>query len=126
MWLDFKVVDARNVEVYRLGAIKGGQTEKGTKTFKVVLGDRNGNVVDVNILEADRILYDTRIEPRGYGDVTYMFEVPKGAVGPLRLVADLNYWSFSQALLDDLLGQDAPRAHFTLMATAVTSVQLKR
>jgi hypothetical protein len=126
MWLDFKVVDARNVEVYRLGAIKGGQTEKGTKSFKVVLGDRNGNVVDVNILEADRILYDTRIEPRGYGEETYMFEVPKSAVGPLRLVADLNYWSFSQALLDDLLGKDAPRAHFTLMATAMKSVRVKR
>src|SRR5262249_30686059 len=29
MWLDFKVIDARNVQVYRLGAIKGGQTEPG-------------------------------------------------------------------------------------------------
>jgi len=124
MWLDFKVVDARNVQIYRLGAIQDGRTEKGTKSFKVVLGDRHGNVVDVNILEADRILYDTRIEPRGYGEVTYMFEVPKGAVGPLRLVADLNYWSFSQALLDDLLGKDAPRAHFTQMATVEASVRL--
>jgi hypothetical protein len=125
MWLDFKVVDARNVQIYRLGAIKSGRTEKGTKSFKVVLGDRNGNVVDVNILEADRILYDTRIEPRGYGEVTYMFDVPKGAVGPLRLVADLNYWSFSQALLDELLGKNALRTHLTRMATAVTSVQLR-
>ena len=125
MWLDFKVIDARNVQIYRLGAIKSGRTEKGTKSFKVVLGDRNGNVVDVNILEADRILYDTRIEPRGYGEVTYMFEVPKDAVGPLRLVADLNYWSFSQALLDELLGKNALRTHLTRMATAVTSAQLK-
>jgi hypothetical protein len=125
MWLDFKVVDARDVEVYRLGAIKAGRTEKGTKNFKVVLGDHNGNVVDVNILQADRVLYDTRIEPRGYGEVTYMFELPKGAVGPLKLVADLNYWSFSQALLDELLDKDAPKAHITQMATTTTTVQLK-
>ena len=125
MWLDFKVIDARGAQVYRLGAIKSGRTEKGTKSFKVVLGDRNGNVVDVNILDADRILYDSRIEPRGYGEVTYMFELPKGAVGPLRLVADLNYWSFSQALLEHLLGKNAPRTHVTRMATAAASVRLK-
>ena len=125
MWLDFKVVDARNVEVFRLGAVKGGRTETGTRSFRVVLGDRNGNVVDVNILEADRVLSDSRIGPRGVGEVTYMFDVPKGAVGPLRLVADLNYWSFSQVLLDHLMGKNAPRAHITKMATAATSVQLK-
>jgi hypothetical protein len=125
MWLDFKVLDARNVEVYHLGAIKDGRTEKDTKSFKVVLGDRNGKPVDLNILDADRILFDTRIEPHGYGEVTYTFDVPKSAVGPLRLVADLNYWSFSQALLIDLLGKDAPKTHITQMATAATSVQLK-
>jgi hypothetical protein len=81
--------------------------------------------VDINILDADRILYDSRIEPRGYGEVTYMFEVPKGAVGPLRLITNLNYWSFSQALLEHLLGKNAPRTHVTRMATAATSVQLK-
>jgi hypothetical protein len=124
MWLDFKVVDARNVEVYRLGAVKNGRTEPGTRSFKVVLGDRNGKVVDLNVLEADRILSDTRISPHGYGDVTYMFDLPKGVVGPVKVVAELNYWSFSQALLDDLLGKDAPRAHVTLMATATTTMQL--
>jgi Cytochrome c554 and c-prime len=124
MWLDFKVVDARNAQVYRLGAIKDGRTEPGTRSFKVVLGDRNGKVVDVNVLDADRILSDTRIGPHGYEDVTYMFDLPKGVAGPLKLVAELNYWSFSQALLDDLLGKDAPRARVTRMATATTTVKL--
>ena len=124
MWLDFKVVDASNALVYRLGAIRNGRTEPGTRSFKVVLGDRNGKVVDLNVLDADRILSDTRIGPHGYEDVTYMFDLPKDAVGPLKVVAELNYWSFSQALLDELLGKDAPRAHVTLMATATTTVQL--
>jgi hypothetical protein len=125
MWLDFKVLDARSTEIYRLGAVRNGRTEPDTKSFKVVLGDRHGKVVDLNILDADRILHDTRIEPRGYEEVTYLFEVPQGAVGPLKLVADLNYWSFSQVLLDELMGKDAPRTHITRMATATTSVQLK-
>ncbi len=124
MWLDFRVLDARNVEVYRLGAVKNGRTEKDTKSFKVVLGDHSGKPVDLNVLDADRILYDTRIEPRGYGEVTYVFDVPKGVVGPLRLVADLNYWSFSQALLDELMGKDAPQTHITRMTTAAASVPL--
>jgi Cytochrome c554 and c-prime len=124
MWLDFKVVDARNVEVYRLGAVKEGHTEKNTKSFKVVLGDKHGNVVDLNILDADRILYDTRLEPRGVGEVTYVFDVPKGVVGPLKVVADLNYWSFSQALLDELLGKNKLKTHITRMATATASVPL--
>lgn len=124
MWLDFKVFDARNTLVYRLGAIENGRTEKDTRSFKVVLGDADGNTVDVNVLEADRVLSDTRIGPRGYADAAYLFDVPKGAVGPLKLVADLNYWSFSQALLDHLLGKNAPRAHITLMTTATATVKL--
>jgi hypothetical protein len=124
MWLDFKVVDAHDRTVYRSGAIKDGKTEPGTQSFKVWLGDKDGKVVDLNVLEADRILRDTRIPPRGYQDVTYEFDLPKDVVGPLKLVANLNYWSFSQALLDHLLGKNAPRAHITLMTSATAQVQL--
>jgi len=122
MWLDFKVMDAHNTQIYRLGAIKNGRTEPGAKTFKVELGDHNGKVVDLKVLEADRILSDTRINPHGYGEVTYMIDLPKGVSGPLKLVADLNYWSFSQALLDSLMGKNAPRAHVTHMTTATATV----
>jgi len=122
MWLDFKVLDAHNKEVYRLGAIKDGATEPGTKNFKITLGDKNNNPVALNVLEADRILTDTRIPPHGYGEVTYMFDLPKNVAGPVKIVAELNYWSFSQALLNELLGKNAPRAHVTEMATVTTTV----
>jgi len=124
MWLDFKVVDARGRQVYRLGAIKDGKTEPGTRSFKVELGDKDGKVVDLNVLDADRVLRDTRISPRGYQDVTYEFDLPKDVVGPVKLVADLNYWSFSQALLDSLMGKEAPRAHITHMLTTTAQVDL--
>lgn len=126
MWLEFKVLDARNTVIYHLGKLKDGHTETGTKSFKVVLGDRNGNIVDINLLEADRILYDTRIEPRGYKDVDFSFEVPRGTVGPLRVIAELKYWGFSQALLDHLMGAAAPKAHITLMAAETVSLPLER
>jgi hypothetical protein len=122
MWIDFKVLDAHNKEVYRLGAVKEGRTEPGTKTFKVTLGDKNGNVVDVNVLAADRVLTDTRINPRGYGDVTYMFDLPKNVIGPVKIVAELNYWGFSQALLEELMGKNAPAAHISLMTTSTATV----
>ena len=51
-----------------------------------------------------------------------MIDLPKGVSGPLKLVADLNYWSFSQALLDSLMGKNAPRAHVTHMTTATATV----
>lgn len=122
MWLDFKVLDDAGTQLYRLGAVVDGHTEPGTQSFRVVLGDKNNNVVDVNILDADRILYDTRIEPRGFRDVQYEVALPATLQGDVRIVADLNYWSFSPALLHHLLGDDAPPAHITLMARARVEV----
>jgi hypothetical protein len=124
IWLDFKVVDAHNNEIYRLGAIKDGRTEPGTRSFKVELGDKNNKVVDLNVLEADRVLRDTRITPQGYEDVTYTLDLPKDVAGPVKLVADLNYWSFSQALLNALMGKDAPKAKVILMTTATATMQV--
>jgi hypothetical protein len=104
--VDFKVVDAEGREVYRLGAIRDGHTEKGTQSFKAVLGDSNGEVVDINIWEADRLLSDTRILPDGHADVEYVFTVDDRARGPLPIRADLNYWALPQYVADDLLGKD--------------------
>lgn len=65
--------------------------KEGTKSFKAVLGDKNGDVVDINVWEADRILSDTRILPNSYTDVTYMFETIGNATSPFRIQAKLNY-----------------------------------
>ena len=124
MWLDFKAVDGSGTTLYRLGSVKDGHTEPGTASFKVVLGDKNGNVVDLDVLDADRILYDTRLEPKGYRDVEYTFDLPADVTGQVRLVADLNYWSFSQAFLDHVLGKDAPRTVITRMASASVAVRV--
>jgi len=104
VWVDFKVVDSDGREVYRLGAIHDGHTEKGTKSFKAILGNSKGEVVDINVWEADRLLSDTRIPPDGHADVEYVFTVDERARGPLLIRADLNYWALPQHVADELLG----------------------
>ena len=126
MWLDFRVVDEKGEVLYRLGTVKNGQTEAGTQTFRVVLGDKDGRVVDLNVLDADRILYDTRLEPKGSKDVEYVFGLPERVAGKVELVADLNYWGFSQAFLDHLMGQEAPRARIIKMTSAAATVAVRR
>lgn len=126
MWLDFRVVNDAGEIVYRLGAIKDGHTEDGTKSFKVVLGDKTGKVVDLDPIEADRILYDTRILPLGYDDTEYSFDLPADATGKMTLVADLNYWSFAQGFLDQLMGKDAPKVPITRMTSATVTVPVAR
>jgi len=124
MWLDFKVTDASGKEVYRLGAVKAGKTEPESKTFKVVLGDKNGNVVDLELLQADRVLYDTRIPAKGYSMVDYVFVVPADARGPLTINADLNYWSVSPDWIGRLMGDKAPQVPVIRMANARMTVRV--
>lgn len=118
MWLDFRVLDQSGAEIYRLGRLDDrGQLAEGTPTFKVVLGDAQGNVVDLEVWKATRILHDSRILPRGYADVKFEFKVPAESVGKLALKADLKYHSFSQAFVDNLLGKDAPKVPTVTMTS---------
>jgi len=124
MWIDLKVTDADGKEIYRQGRIEGGHTEPGTHSFKATLGDAKGNVVEHEVWLADRVLSDTRILPKGWQLADYTFEVPGGARGPLQLVADLNYWSFPQAVLDGLLGKGEVTSKVTLMAQLKCEIPL--
>jgi len=124
MWIDLKITDANGKEVYRLGKIDHGHTEKGTKSFKVVLGDKDNNIVHLELWNADRVLYDTRIPAKGYSVVDYQFMVPEGTKGPLKITADLNYWSFPQNVLEELMGKDAPIVPITEMATTSVMVPM--
>ena len=124
MWIDFKVTDADGKQVYRLGAIKKGHTEPATKSFKVVLGDKNNKIVDLELWTADRVLYDTRIPAKGRSIVDYVFDVPEHATGPLTITADLNYWSFPQSIVDLLLGDKTQTVPITQMTSVIKTVPL--
>jgi hypothetical protein len=106
MWVYFLIQDSTNKTIYESGGVIHGHTEKGTKSFKATLGDKNGDVVDVNVWEADRILSDTRILPNSYADVTYMFEITGDTIPSFSIQAKLNYWPFPQGIVDELLGEN--------------------
>jgi hypothetical protein len=124
VWIDFQVRDGEGNELYRLGEVKDGHTEKGTKSFKATLGDPNGNVVDLNVWEADRVLSDTRILPKGFAEVEYVFKVPECIEGKLNIVADLLYMSFPQYVLDKLFGKDIMKSDITVMGSVHKEVQV--
>lgn len=124
VWIDFKVCDAEGNEIYRLGKIEHGRTEPGTRNFKATLGDAEGNIVDYKVWEAERVLSDTRLLPLGWADVDFTFPIPEDAIGPLELVADLNYTSFPQHILDALMGDEALESQIVLMTSVRESVEL--
>ncbi|MCY1403913.1 hypothetical protein D9M71_191090 [compost metagenome] len=124
MWIDFRVQDANGRQIYRLGAIREGTTEPDTRNFKVHLGDKDGHELDVEVWNAAQILSDNRILPKGYDIRDFAFLVPADAVGPLTLTADLNYWPFSQKLVDYLLGKGKLQVEITRMASVTQSVPL--
>ncbi len=104
VWLDFAVTDADGKEIYRLGQVKDGKTEPGTKNFMVKLGDKDGKKVEVEVWRITHIMSDNRILPKGHAMVDYRFAIPETAQPPFRLSATLHYWPFSQAFADELLG----------------------
>lgn len=126
MWIYFTVTDAKGAVVYRSGAVKDGKTEPGTEDFKVHLGDKDGNTVDTEIWLVTRVLADTRVLPNGYDIRTFHFPVPLKAEGPFKLEAKLNYWPFSQALADQLLGAGKMPTEIVTIASADTNVAVTK
>lgn len=124
VWVDFKVVDSSGKEVYRLGAIRDGHTEKGTKSFKAVLGNSKGEAIDINVWEADRVLSDNRILPNGHADVEYAFTVDARVRGPLQIRAELYYWASPQHIVDELLGKGKMTVDIVRMGSVSKEIQL--
>ena len=82
--------------------------------------------MDLNVWEADRILSDTRILPKGFAEVEYAFAVPADATGKLTIIADLNYMSFPQYVLDDLFGKDVMKSEIIRMGSLRKEVQITK
>lgn len=124
VWIDLKIKDRDGGIVYRSGAIENGQTEPDTHSFMVKLGDKNGEKVEVEVWRITHIMSDNRILPKGHALVDYLFEVPPGTLGPLTVEADLNYWPFSQAFADQLLGEGALDVRVETITALETHLQM--
>lgn len=104
VWLEIIVRDADGTPIYHSGNIEKGQTAPGTRNFKVHLGDKDGNEVDLEVWNVTHVISDNRILPKGFAKEHYTIPVPNDAAFPLSLDIKLNYWPFSQALVDRILG----------------------
>ncbi len=118
IWIDFRVLDDTGKEIYRLGRLDSeGHLEPGSRSFKVVLGDDAGNIIDLEVWKATRILSDNRILPRGYADVTFVFPLPAALKEKIVIKADLCYHSFPQSFVNYLLGDGAPTVPTVIMTS---------
>lgn len=122
MWIDFTIRDALGTVVFRSGAVRNGETEPGTQNFRVHLGDKDGNEVTTDVWKVTHIIDDTRILPEGQDVRSFFVNVRPNAKGPFTLQADLNYWPFSQALVDQLLGPGKLPVEIVTMATTTLKV----
>lgn len=102
MWLEVEVRDRLGKVVYSSGGVGAdGSLLPGTHAFGTVFGDPSGKPT-VNVTEADRMLSDHRIQPKGRVDETFVFggDLRK----PLTVNARLMYRSMEPALVENLLG----------------------
>jgi len=104
VWIDFEVRDADGATLYRLGAVRDGRTEPGTRNYRVHMGDADGNEVDYAVWNVTHVISDNRILPNGVAHENFDFVLPEKLHLPLTVTATLNYWPMPQALVDELLG----------------------
>ena len=126
VWIDLRLIDATGREFYRLGAIRDGRTEPGTRNFRVLRADTDGRRGDVKAWKVARILSEKPILHNGQAVEEFSFAVPANAVGPITVRADLNYWPFPQKLADVILGPNKLGVEVTRIASAASQVPLSR
>jgi hypothetical protein len=121
MWLDVKITDASGKILLRSGKLdEKGEIDKDAVVYHTKLGNEKGALL--NVVLADRVLYDHRIPPKGYMIESYAFYTPDDAVSPLNVEVTLKYRSASQELARVLLGEKAPVIPVVDMAKAVEKI----
>ena len=125
MWLDLTVTDAKGKVLLRSGHLdKDGNIDKKAVVFHTILGNEKGEPV-INVALADRILYDHRVPPKGFQIENYSFYIPDSAASPLKIKATLKYRGASQALVNTLLGKDAPKMTAVDMVGIEETIEIK-
>ena len=106
MWLDITVTDGEGIEIYRSGALdEHGNIDPGAVVYHTVLADAEGNPTE-KVWEAESILSDHRIPPKGEDTESHGFIIPEDASLPISITAVLKYRSAPQELIDHLLGEE--------------------
>ena len=124
MWLDVNVSDAKGKVLLRSGELDAkGDIDSNAVVFHTKLGNAKGDSV-LNVAQADRILYDHRIPPKGYHIERYAFYIPDMAVSPVTVEVKLRYRSISPPLVQRLIGNSAPLIPVIDMVRVVDKINL--
>jgi hypothetical protein len=104
MWLDITVTDGAGTEVYRSGALdEHGNIDPEAVVYHTILADAGGHPTE-KVWEAESILSDHRIPPKGEETESHGFTMPEDVSLPISITAVLKYRSAPQEFIDHLLG----------------------
>jgi len=126
MWLDVTVSDNKGAVVYRSGDLdEQGNIKPDAVVYKTVLGTGGKELKPTFFLpEAAQVISDHRIRPKGYVTEEFSFVVPAEAEGPLHYHVEMRYRSAPQAIVNELLGKDAPKLPVFDMGEAEGTITL--
>lgn len=123
-WIEILAKDASGKEIYHSGGLDSeSEVDPDAVIYRAVLGDASGNPT-IKVWEAESILSDNRIFPKETRVENYTFAIPRDVMGPITVVAKLNYRSASQKLLDELFGEGAVVAPVIEMASAEGTIKV--
>jgi YVTN family beta-propeller protein len=112
VWIDLVVTDSKGVKQLVSGQLNEGYLPKESRVFVKKGAYKNGESVGLKFWRVEKILKDTRISP----DETRVesFALPADISYPIKVVAKINYRSFSKALTNKVKSafpeQDIPYA----------------
>ncbi|MCC4769369.1 cytochrome c family protein [Methanosarcina sp. DH2] len=117
MWLELTVNDSEGRELYHSGALdSAGKIDSGATIYHTVFADSGGKPT-VKLWEAESILSDNRIGPKGSVVEKHSFVMPENASNPISTKAVLHYRSAPQEHIDKLFGEGAYNVPVIDMAT---------
>lgn len=121
MWIELTVKDKKGKTVFFSGGVKDdGSLSDDTRIFQTVFGDSEGNPT-INVAKASRILYDHRIQPKGYIDEFY--GLGKAYDKPLTVHAELKYRSMVPSLVSILLEKSEVSVPVVVMTVSESKIE---
>jgi hypothetical protein len=127
MWLHLKVRDADRKLIFESGYLDAkGDIEPNAVVYKTVLGEGGIERKPTFFLPAAfQVLYDKRIQPKGYSTEDYLVPVSSDVRGPLTIEVEAKYRSAPQFLINELFGKDAPVLSVFTMGRAEKTIEVK-
>lgn len=127
MWLHLKVKDAERKVVYESGYLDDkGNIEPNAVVYRTILGEGGKERKPTFFLPAAfQVLYDKRIQPKGYSIEDFSVAIPSDVKGPLTLEVEAKYRSAPQFLINELLGKDAPVLPVFTMGKAERVIEVR-